>query len=92
MYTYIFIEELMSYFYQITIGRKFGKQLHKEHWTAVSALLGRISSAYRHLHHWRSNQKQQIADAETLPLGHRSTSNASDAKLTSHGEMRDHLT
>ena len=32
-----------------------------EHWTAVSTLLGFISSVYRNLHHWRSNQRPQIA-------------------------------
>ena len=33
----------------------------QEHWTAVSTLLGLISSVYRNLHHWRSNQQPQIA-------------------------------
>ena len=33
----------------------------REHWTAVSTLLGLISSVYRNLHHWRSNQRPQIA-------------------------------
>ena len=33
----------------------------QEHWTAVSTLLGIISSVYRNLHHWRSNQQLQIA-------------------------------
>ena len=65
---------------------------HTEHWTAVSTLLGLISSAYHDLHHWRSNQQPQNAIAETLPLGHRSISHISDAKLTSLGEMRYHLT
>ena len=32
-----------------------------EHCTAVSTLLGLISSAYRDLHHWRSNQQPQNA-------------------------------
>ena len=32
-----------------------------EHWTAVSTLLGLISSVYSNLHHWRSNQRPQIA-------------------------------
>ena len=32
----------------------------REHWTAVSTLLGLISSVYRNLHHWRSNQQSQI--------------------------------
>ena len=28
--------------------------LHTEHWTAVSTLLGLISSVHRDLHHWKS--------------------------------------
>ena len=59
---------------------------HTEHLTAVSTLLGLISSAYRDLHHWRSNQQPQNAEAETLQLGHWSMPHISDAKLTSHGE------
>ena len=39
-----------------------------EHWTAFSTLLGLISSAYRDLRHWRSNQQPQDAEAETLHL------------------------
>ena len=72
--------------------RKFGKYLPEEDWTAVSTFLGLINSAYRDLHQRRSNQQPQIADTETLPLGHRSISHICDAKLVSHGEMRDHLT
>ena len=59
---------------------------HTEHWTAVSTLLGLISSAYRDLHHWRSNQQPQNAEAETLPLGHQFISHISNAELTSHGD------
>ena len=33
----------------------------REHWTGVSTLLGLISSVYSNLHHWRSNQRPQIA-------------------------------
>ena len=33
-----------------------------KHWTAVSTLLGLISSVYRDLHPWRSNQRPQIAE------------------------------
>ena len=33
----------------------------REHWTSVSTLLGLISSIYRDLHHWRSNERPQIA-------------------------------
>ena len=33
----------------------------RELWTAVSTLLGLISSVYRNLHHWRSKQWPQIA-------------------------------
>ena len=32
-----------------------------EHWTAVLTLLGLISSVYRNLHYWGSNQQPQIA-------------------------------
>ena len=38
---------------------KFGKHRHAEHWIGVSTLLGLISSAYRDLCHWRSNQQPQ---------------------------------
>ena len=33
----------------------------QEHWTAVSAWLGLISSVYRTIHHYRSNQRPQNA-------------------------------
>ena len=33
----------------------------REHWTPVSTLLRLISSVYRNLHLWRSNQRPQIA-------------------------------
>ena len=56
-----------------------------EHGTAVSTLLGLISSAHRDLHHWRPNQQPQYAEVKTLPLGHQFMSNISDAELTSHG-------
>ena len=41
-----------------------------EDWTDVSTLLGLISSAYRDLHHWISNQQPQYTEAEILSLGH----------------------
>ena len=50
--------------------RKFGKNLHATYGTAVSTLLGLISSAYRDLHQWRWNQQPQTAEAETLPAVH----------------------
>ena len=31
-----------------------------EHWTAIQTVLVLISSVYRNLHHWRSNQRPQI--------------------------------
>ena len=31
----------------------------REHWTAISTLLGLVSSVYRNLHHWRSNLKNK---------------------------------
>ena len=49
-----------------------------EHWTAVSILLGLISSAHRDLYPSRSNQQPQYAEAETLPLGHRFMPHISD--------------
>ena len=64
---------------------------HTEYWTAILTLLGYISRAYSDLHHKRSNLQPQDAEAKTLPLGHRSTSHISDAKLTCQGEMRDLL-
>ena len=33
----------------------------RKHWTAVSTLSRLISSVYRNIHHWRSNQRPQIA-------------------------------
>ena len=50
---------------EITMTRKSGTHLHQhtEHWTAVSTLLGLISSAHRDVHHWRSNQQPQYAEA-----------------------------
>ena len=74
------------YIYRIIMTRKFGKHLHAKHWTVVSTILGLISSAYCDLHHWRSNQQPQKAEAKTLPLGHRSISQINGAKLTSHGD------
>ena len=38
----------------------------RKHWTAVSTLLGLISNVYRDLHHWKSNQRSQIANVEFL--------------------------
>ena len=63
--------------------RKFGKHLHVTYRTLNSCfgLIGSSSAvAYRDLHHWRSNQQPQNAEAETLPLGHRSISHISNAK------------
>ena len=39
----------------------------REHWTAVSTLLSLISSVYRNLHHWRSNQRPQCRNSTTEP-------------------------
>ena len=63
------MEELIYIKLKITMTRKFGTHLHATYRAAVSTLLGLISSAYRHLHHGRSNQQPQNAEAETLPLG-----------------------
>ena len=71
--------------------RKSGKPLHANHWTAVSTLLGLISSAHRDLHHWRSNQQPQYAETETLPLGHRFMPHISEAELARHGKLRHHF-
>ena len=57
--------------------RKSGKHLH--------ATYGTQNSAYRDLHHWRSNEQSQDAEVETLHLGHRSKPYTSDPKLTSYG-------
>ena len=38
----------------------------RKHWTAVSILLGLISSAHHNLHHWRLNQWPQIAMASLV--------------------------
>ena len=66
--------------------RRPGKHLHVTYGTAVSTILGLISSAYRDLHHWRSNQQPQNAEAETLPRGHRFVTHKSDAKLTGYSD------
>ena len=71
--------------------RKSSKHLYTEHWTAISTLLGLISSAHHDLHQWRSTQQPQYAEAETLSLGHQFTLHVSDAELTSYGELRDHF-
>ena len=34
----------------------------RKHWTAFSTLLGLISTVYRDLHHWKSNQRPLIAE------------------------------
>ena len=51
----------------------------RKHWTAVSTLLGLISSVYHGVHHWRSNQ---IAEPK---LRQQPISHTSNAKPTSHG-------
>ena len=55
-----------------------------EHWTAVSTLLGLISSVYHNLYHLRSNQRPQIA-VPKLQMSHQFISHTSDTKSTSHG-------
>ena len=40
--------------------QKPNKWVEREHWTSVSTLLGLISSVYRNIHHWRSNQRLQM--------------------------------
>ena len=63
--------------------RKSGTHLHRAHWTAVSTLLGLISNVHRDLHHGRSNQQPQYAEAETQPLGHWFMLRISVTELTS---------
>ena len=55
---------------------------HTEHWTAVSILVGLISSAHHDFHDWSSNQQPQNAETETSPLGQQFISHISDAELT----------
>ena len=50
-------EERNNMFEKIILKACKGK-----HWTAVSTLLGLISSVYHDLNHWRSNQQPQIAE------------------------------
>ena len=45
------------------------KYPHATYGTAVSTLLGLISSAYHKLHHSRSNQQSQKEEAELVPIG-----------------------
>ena len=48
-------------YYDQKIWRTLTHDIRK-HCTAVSTLLGLISSVYRDLHHWRSNHRPQIAE------------------------------
>ena len=90
MFMYILNGDIML---EITMTRKSGKHLrHSEHWTAISTLSGLSSSAHRDLHLWKSNQQPQYSEAESQPLGHRFMPHTSDAELTSHGKLCDHLT
>ena len=66
IYIYIYILELP---WQENLANAYIR--HSVHWIAVSTLLCLISSADCDLHHWRSKQQPQYAEAETLPLGHR---------------------
>ena len=59
IYIYIYIYCKLKYHYQ-KIRRTPTHEI-REHWASVSTLLGLISSVYRNLHHWRSNQRPQIA-------------------------------
>ena len=59
---------------------------HTDHWTAVSTLLSLVSSSYRDLHHWRSNQQTQNAETEGLPQGHQSMTHISNAESTTYGK------
>ena len=92
-YTYIFlnggIDIIIELPWQENPANTYTR--HTEHWTAVSTLLGLISSAHRYLYHRISNQQPQYAEAETLPLGHRFMPHISDAELTGHGKLRDHF-
>ena len=87
IYIYIYIYELP---WPENLAKTY--MWHTQHWTTVLTLLGLISRAHCDLHHWRSNQQPQYAEAETLPLGHRFMPHISDAELTSRGELRNHLT
>ena len=58
LYIYIYIYIFVNW---ITVTRKSSEHLRK-HWTAVSTLLGLISSVYCDLHHCSSNQQPQIAE------------------------------
>ena len=63
IYIYIKVEELyceLNYHDQKT-WRTPTHDIRK-HWTAVSTLLGLINNVYYDLHHWRSNQRPQIAE------------------------------
>ena len=68
--------------YKIIMTRKSGKHLRATYGTPVSILSGLLSSIHRNLHHWRSNQQPQYAEAENLPLGHRFMSHISGTELT----------
>ena len=64
----------MNYYNQ-KIRRTLTHDIQK-HWTAVSTLLGLISSVYRNLHYRRSNQRPQIVEPklhnwETVHIAHK---------------------
>ena len=85
---HVFQQNMLKYIYlRIIMTRKSGKHLHVTYGTAVSTLLGLISSAHLDLRHWRSNQQPHYAEAKTLSLGHQFMPHISDAELTSHGEL-----
>ena len=65
IYIYIYIYSCELNYHDQKIRRTPTHDI-REHWTPVSTWLGLISSVYRNLPHWRSNQWPQIAVADFL--------------------------
>ena len=72
LYIYIYI-----YIYIYKIGNYNDKKIRH------TPTYGALNSC--DLHHWRSNQQPQLAEAETLPPGYRFMAHINDAELTSDG-------
>ena len=69
--------------------RKCSEYLRTETQDSIFDLISVISSLYRDLHQWTSNQWPQIADLKTLQLSHHSILQISDAKFTNGCNMED---
>ena len=60
----MFIFKVKKSFFELNYQKIQRTPTHdiRKHWKVISTLLGLISSVYSDLHHWRSNQRPQIAE------------------------------